>query len=164
MGLLHALKNFFGSPPLILRFGDLESGRAMVEGEVRAGDGEQLRSPLKSQPCVGFFYTAAHEVRSRSTQTMMKPLRSAEVFRAFGLEMDGGRIEAVPHHPGKFSQADHQALVSAGYAGFRAAEEVIPTRAKVRLYGILRKKDDAWTMEFQRVVVLSAGSRAKKKR
>lgn len=164
MGLLHALKKFFGSPPLIVRFADLESGRAMVEGEVRVGDVEPLRSPLKSQPCVGFFYTAAHEVRSRSTQTIMKPLRSAEVFCAFDLEMDGGRIEAVPSHPGDFSQADHQALVSAGYAGFRAAEEVIPPRSKVRMHGVLRKKGDTWTMEFQRVVVLSAGSRAKKKR
>jgi hypothetical protein len=164
MGLLHALKKFFGTAPLILRYGDLERGRAIVDGEVRVGDGEPLRSPIKGKPCVGFVYTAAHEVSSRSTQKMMRPLRSAEVFRGFGLEMDGGRIEAVPQHPGKFSQADHQALASASYAGFRAAEEVIPTRAKVRLHGVLRKKGDAWTLEFHRLVVLSDESRARKKR
>lgn len=163
MGLVTSIKKFFAQPKHIVRFDDLEAGPAILDGEVRAGDGEPLLSPIKSQACVAFVYTAAHKTPGRSTGMQDRPLRHAEGFRPFELELDGGRVDAVPQTPGTFTREDHQKLASAGYAQFHAEEQVVPPRARVRLRGTLKHKGGAWTLTYRRVELLKPEPGAKKK-
>lgn len=162
MAIFHAIKKFFAAPPLVVRFADLEPGRVVLEGEVRADDGH-LKSPLKGKPCVGFYYVATHQVPNRGNQAV-RPLRSAEVFHPFALALDGGRVLARPRTPGRFGAEDHQALLATGYAGFQAEEEIIPPRARVQVNGVVRRDGDTWTITFHRLAIVGGkGGRGKKR-
>jgi hypothetical protein len=162
MGLVTSIKKFFAQPKHITRFDELDAGPAVIDGDVRASDGEPLLSPIKSQACVAFVYRAAHKTPGRGAGMQDRPLRSAEGFRPFELELDGGRIEVVPQTPGDFTREDHQKLASAGYPRFHAEEVVVPLRARVRLRGTLKEKGGAWVLTFRRVEVLKPEPGAKK--
>ncbi|HVV85440.1 MAG TPA: hypothetical protein VHE35_20415 [Kofleriaceae bacterium] len=162
MGVLDSIKKLFKDPRLVTRFDDLEAGQLVVEGAVRLGDGEAMASPIKGQPCVAFFYTAAHQTPSRQASLQVRPLRHVEIFAPFELELDGGRIDAVPRVPGSFSREDHQKLAGAGYANFRATEEVVPPRTRVRVWGVARRHGDRWTLTYRRIEKLGAERKAGK--
>ena len=154
MGLLRSIKKLFADPKLIIRVEELESGPVVVDGAIRVGPGA-LTSPIKSQPCVAFFYTASHRVVGRAAQATERPLRNVEVFAPFELELEDGRLDAVPRVPGAFAAADHQELASSHYEGFRATEEIVPTRARVRLHGDARRKGETWVLTYRRLEILS---------
>lgn len=164
MGLVDAIKRFFAAPAVYGRFADLAPGRVILEGDVRTGERGTLSSPLKGAPCVAFFYTARYQSPSRGGALTLRPLRAVEGFHPFGLELDGGRVEAVPRTPGSFTQADHQALAANGYPGFTAEEELVGPRARVQVHGVLKRDGDTWTLTYHRLVRLDGKAGAKKKK
>ena len=164
MGLLRSIKKLFADPKLVTRVDAFESGPVVVDGAIRVDPTGALTSPIKSQPCVAFFYTASHRVVGRSAQATERPLRNVEVFAPFELELEDGRIDAVPRIPGAFTSADHQELASSHYQGFLATEEIVPTRARVRLHGDARRKGEAWVLTYRRLEILSKAKPGKGKR
>ena len=166
MGLVTAIKQLFADPKHVVRPDDLAAGPAVVDGDVRATTGEPLVSPIKGQACVAFVYTAAHKTPGRSTGLQDRPLRHVEGFRAFELELEGGRIDVVPQTTSTFTREDHQKLASAGYQQFHAEEQVVPLRARVRMRGTLKRKGDGWVLTYRRLELLKPepGGKAGKKK
>jgi hypothetical protein len=163
MGLLGSIKKLFAPPRLVARVDALEPGEVVVEGAVRLGDGEPLSSPIKGQPCVAFVYTATHSTPGRQASLTARPLRHAECFAPFELELDGGRVAAVPRVPGRFGRADHQKLAGAGYQHFQAGEQVVTARTRVRLWGVAKRQGDGWTITYRRLEKLGSDGKKPKR-
>ena len=157
MGLLASFKKLFAPPTLVTTFDRLVKGEVVIEGAVRphAEDGT-MPSPIKSQPCVAFFYTASYRSPGRQAGLTERPLRTVEVFWPFELELDGGRVEAVPRVAGAFTRDDHQKLASAGYAQFQAVEQVVTPRTRVRLWGVAKPTADGWVVTYRRIEKLGS--------
>jgi hypothetical protein len=165
MGLLASIKQLFAPPRLVTRLDDLAPGSVVIDGDVRLGADGPLASPIKGQPCVAFFYTATHRTPGRQAGMTERPLRTVEGFAPFELELDGGRIDAVPATPGSFDRDAHQKLAGAGYAQFQAAELIVAPRARVRLWGVAKRKDDRWIVTYRRIEKLAAdGKKPPRKR
>ena len=162
MALLDSIKKFFAAPKHVTRLDDVHAGELVVDGVVRLGAAGGLKSPIKSAPCVAFVYSASHKVTSRQAGLTERPLRTAERFCPFELELEGGRLDAIPRVPGDFDAEAHQALASKGYQGFAAAEEVVGARAHVRLRGVAKRAGDGWTLTYRKIEVLKTAAAAKK--
>ncbi len=162
MGLLQSIKKLFANPKHVVRTDDLEPGEVVVDGAVRVGAAGPLQSPIKSVPCVAFVYSASHRVTGRQAGLTERPLRHVEVFQPFALELEGGRIEAVPRVPGAFAREDHQELASHGYQGFIAAEELVTARARVRVRGVAKRSGDSWVVTYRKIEVLKDSGGKKK--
>jgi hypothetical protein len=159
MGIMRSIVKFLTNPKPVSTLAALEEGRAIIEGTVRKGSAGTLVSPVKGQPCVGFYYHAFHVVTSRAGQ-MARPLRTEERFHGFELELEDGRIVVQPRKPGTFTVEEHREMFSAGYEGFRATEEIIPLGTKVRLHGVAKKRDGSWTLTYANLEIIEMTVRA----
>lgn len=162
MGLVQTIKKLFAAPPHVVAVSDLEPGEVVIDGAVRLGASKGLSSPIKGQACVAFVYTAVHQTPGRQAGLTTRPLRTAEGFAPFELELTDGRVAAVPRVAGGFTRAQHQELASAGYHNFQAVEEVVPPRAKVRLRGVARRTDDGWTITYRKLELLGKADKGGK--
>lgn len=160
MGLMKAVVKFLTDPRPVSTLAALEGGRAAAEGIVRKSDEGFLSSPVKGQPCVAFYYQAIHLVGNRAGQMMPRRLRTEETYHAFDLELEDGRLRALPKKAARFGRDQHMALSSAGYQGFRATEQIIPLGTRVRIHGRARKVGDAWTFIYHKLEPIEATVRS----
>ncbi len=170
MNLFKSVVKFVSDATPVSRFDELEEGRAAADGVVRVGEAGEILSPVNSRPCVAFYYNAFAITGSGRGGFIPRKIRSAEVYGPFVLEMEGGRVLAVPEKSDAFAGEDHRALSGQGHENFRATEDLIALGAKVRLWGRVRREGDEVVLRYRKVEVLSralvpdSGAGRKKKR
>ena len=149
--VLRAIKTFIKDPEPISQFDEVVPGLNLVDGIVRIH--EPLRSPVRGQNCVAFFYRSFLVIEGGRAPAFHK-IKEAEVYAPFELEMEGGTIQVVPKKPGNFEHQDHQELNKKYGKNFQGTEEVVLPGAKVRLRGKVRKKKDKIVLEMKEIGVL----------
>ncbi|MDD5308766.1 MAG: hypothetical protein PHU25_15725 [Deltaproteobacteria bacterium] len=151
--LIRALKTFIKDPSPTGRFEEVSAGLHVLDGIVKVD--EPLRSPVRGQNCVAYFYSAILFVKSaRSPQPSMSKLRESQVYTAFTLVMDKGSVAIVPTRPGSFSREDHQRLAADYGTSFQAMEDVILPGARVRVWGKVRAAEGGPVMRMTKIQVL----------
>lgn len=159
MSLVNSFVKFLSDAKPVSTIDEMEEGRAAAEGIIRLGEDGPLISPVRGNPCIAFYYKAFHLVGSRAGQMMPRKLQTHEVYHSFDLELQDGRIHAVPKKPGDFSSDDHKALSGVGYEGFKAIEDLVSPGMRVRIYGTAKKQDERWVLQYSKLeVVEGAGS------
>jgi hypothetical protein len=153
--VLRAIKTFFKDPPAVGAIADVVPGLNIVEGIVKVA--EPLRSPVRGQNCVGYFYRSFLIIPAgaRNPMPTVHKLREAEVYGPFTLEMQGGALEVVPLNPGKFTREQHQALARDYVKDFQATEDLILPGARVRLRGKVKMVDGAPVLKMSSIHVLT---------
>jgi len=146
-----AIQNFFKNPQPVSAFDEVAAGAGIVDGIVRVE--EPLRSPVKGQNCVGFFYQAFAVTRGARMASQHK-LKQAEVYTTFELQMDGGAVEVEPARPGTFTLDDHRALAEQYGTSFHSTEEVVLPGARVRLKGKVRVADGRKVLKMKTLAIL----------
>jgi hypothetical protein len=150
---MRALKTFIKDPPPTGRFEEVGEGLHVLDGIVKVE--EPLRSPVRGQNCVAYFYHAILFVKSaRSPQPSMSKLRETQVYTPFTLLMDKGSVEIVPARPGSFSREEHQRLAADYRESFQAMEDVILPGARVRVWGKVTAGDGGPVMRMTKIHVL----------
>ena len=148
---MRAIKTFFKDPDPVGRLDEVVPGLNVVDGIARVE--EPLRSPVRGQNCLAFFYRSFLVIQGTRAPAIHK-LKQAEVYATFKLEMDGGALEVVPAKPGKLEQGAHQQLQKQYGKGFQGTEEVILPGARVRLKGKVRERDGVKTLKMKEITVL----------
>lgn len=132
-----AIQTFFKDPEPTENFQSIVPGINIIEGIAKID--EPMRSPVRGQGCVAYFYRSFLVMQSpRQPQPTIQKLKEAEVYAPFKLEMEGGAVEVIPAKPGKFTREMHQELGRQYGQKFQGVEEVILPGAKVRLKGKLK--------------------------
>ena len=149
--LLRAIKTFIKDPDPTPQFDEVVPGLNLVEGIARIQ--EPLRSPVRGQNCVAFFYRSFLVIVGGRTPAFHK-IKEAEVYAPFELEMEGGVLEVVPKKTEQFDHQDHQELGKKYGANFQGTEEVVLPGAKVRIRGKVRKVDGKLVMITNQIDVL----------
>jgi hypothetical protein len=149
--VFRAIKTFIKDPEPTDKLGDVVPGLNLVEGIVTMS--EPLRSPVRGQNCAAFTYRSYFIIEGGRAPAFHK-VKEAEVYSSFELEMDGGTLSVVPKKPGKFEQAEHQALQKKYGKDFQGVEEVILPGARVRLRGKVSKLDDELVLTMSEITVL----------
>jgi hypothetical protein len=149
--MLRSIKTFIRDPDPVDNIEEVEPGLNIVEGIVHVE--EPIRSPVKGQNCVAFFYRSFLIISGGRAPAMHK-LKQAEVYTNFKLEMTGGTLQVVPKTPGRFEQRDHQALQQQYGTGFQGIEEVVMPGARVRIRGKVKKQGDALVMVTKEITVI----------
>ncbi len=148
-----AISTFLKDPEPISRLADVASGLNIADGVIRVD--EPLRSPVKGQNCVAYFYRSFFVIPAgRSGQPAIHKLRQAEVYAPFHLEMEGGALPVVPAKPGTFTREKHQELARQYPQGFQGVEELVLPGARVRVRGKVRLRDGAPVMRMDELTVL----------
>jgi hypothetical protein len=153
--VLRAIKTFFKDPPAVSAIGDLVPGLNIVEGIVKVD--EPLRSPVRGQNCVGYFYRSFLMIPAgaRNPMPTMHKLKEAEVYGPFTLEMQGGSLPVAPASPGKFTREKHQELARQYVKDFQAVEDLILPGARVRLRGKVKLVGGEPQLLMSSIVVLT---------
>lgn len=148
---MRAIKTFFKDPEPTDKLDEVVPGVNVVDGIARVE--EPLRSPVRGQNCVAFFYRSFLVIQGRQAPTIHK-LKQAEVYAPFQLEMNGGALDVVPAKPGKLEHGTHQELGRRYGKGFQGIEEVILPGARVRLKGKVRERSGKLTLTMKEIAVL----------
>ena len=153
--MLRAIKTFFKDPPAVDSLEQVVPGLNIVEGIAKIAD--PLRSPVRGQNCVAYFYRSFLVIPpgGRNPAPTVHKLREAEVYGRFELEMKGGQLVVLPAKPGKFTREDHQALSREYVKNFQATEDLILPGARVRLRGNAKLVDGAMTLTMSSIVVIT---------
>ena len=153
--MLRAIKTFFKDPPTVDALADLVPGLNIVEGIIKAEN--PLRSPVRGQNCVAYFYRSFLVIppSGRNPMPTTHKIREAEVYGPFDLEVKGGLLPVAPAHPGKFTREDHQKLSREYIKDFHAVEDLILPGARVRLRGKVRFVDGAPAMTMSTITVIT---------
>jgi hypothetical protein len=149
--VLRAIKTFIKDPEPTSNFDDLCPGLNLIDGIARIN--EPLRSPVRGQNCVAFFYRSFLVIEGGRAPAFHK-IKEAEVYAPFELEMDGGTIEVVPKKPGTFEHQDHQELKKKYGKNFQGTEEIVLPGARVRLRGKVRKVGGKLLLNMNEIAVL----------
>lgn len=166
MGLGRSLIKFIMDPKPVSKMTEIEEGRVAVEGIVRLEENSQkLTSPVKGLPCVAYYYKAMYLRGSRGGQGYVSTkLRTAEVYSAFNLEVEGGIIKAIPKKSDPFTPDDHRVLTGSGYMGFKAIEDIISPGAHIRLWGDAKKDGDSFIIKFSKIEFIEPKADATKRK
>lgn len=157
--VLRSIRNFIKDPEPTSRLGEVLPGLNVVEGIARIA--EPLRSPVRGQNCVAFFYRSFLIIGGgRAPAPVYHKIKEAEVYAPFTLEMEGGPLEVVPKKPGKFGHADHQELSRKHGKEFQGMEEVILPGARVRLRGKVRKAGDKLVLTLTQITLMEKQAQA----
>jgi hypothetical protein len=154
--VLRAIKTFLKDPPAVDSLDQIVPGLNIVEGIIKVA--EPLRSPVRGQNCVAYFYRSFLVIPpgGRSPMPTVHKLREAEVYGPFELEMKGGSLKVLPARPGTFTREDHQALSRQYIKNFQATEDLILPGARVQLRGKARLVDGgAMAFTMTKIVVLA---------
>jgi hypothetical protein len=146
-----SIQTFFKDPEPVSRLEDVVPGANAVEGIARVE--EPLRSPVRGQNCVAYFYRSFLVIQGGRAPAIHK-LREAEVYTGFDLEMEGGTLEVRPAKPGKFTREEHQQLGKRYGKGFQGVEELVLPGARVRLRGKARREGDKLVLKMKEITVL----------
>lgn len=169
MGVLKSVVKFVADATPVSRLEEIEPGRAAAEGIVRLGEEGEILSPVNSRPCVAFYYRAFAVSTSGRGGFVPRKLRTCEVYHSFWLEMEGGRLRAVPAKTDSFTAEDHRALSGGPYENFRATEDLIAPGTRVRVWGKVKREDEGSVLRYTKIEVLgqpptAEGSPGRKKR
>lgn len=168
MNLVKALVKFVTDPKPVSTLEALEPGRAIIEGVAREAEEGTLISPVKSLPCLGYFYQAYCLIGGRSGQMMPQKLTTKTVYHSFEIELPDGRVRAVPKKSDDWTPEKHRSMASSGHNGFRAIEEVFSLGTRVKVFGVARREGDAWTLTYHKLERLTVqaepGQKKKKKK
>ena len=157
--MLRSIRNFIKDPEPTARFEEVLPGLNVAEGIAQIAD--PLRSPVRGQNCVAFFYRSFLMIPGgRSSPPAYHKIKETEAYAPFSLEMDGGVLEVVPKKPGKFGHADHQELARKYGKDFQGTEEVILPGARVRVRGTARKAGDKLVLTLTQVTLIEKQARA----
>ena len=148
-----AISTFFKDPEPTEKFEEVHPGVNIVDGIARVE--EPLRSPVRGQNCVGYFYRGFLVTQSpRQPMPSIQKMREAEVYAPFDLEMEGGTVHVIPAKSPKFDRDEHGDL-SRQYGGqYQATEEVILPGAKVRLRGKAKEVDGRMVLKMNLISVI----------
>jgi len=149
-----SIQTFFKDPDPTARFDEVVGGVNVVDGIARVE--EPLRSPVRGQNCVAYFYRSFLVIPSggRAPMPTIHKLKEAEVYAPFELEMEGGTISVHPAKPGKFTREDHQELGKQYGKQFQGTEDVILPGARVRLKGKVKEVDGKKVMKMTLISVI----------
>ena len=167
--MLRRLKTFIKDPAPTAKYEEVEPGLNIVEGIVRLV--EPIRSPVRGQGCVAFFYRSFLMITGGRAPAIHK-IKQVEVYAPFQLEMTGGALNVIPAKTTQFEQRDHQALQKQYGAQFQGVEEVILPGARVRVRGKVKVVDQNPVLTLKDIEVLDkkaapsvgTGGKRKKKR
>jgi hypothetical protein len=149
--MLRTIKTFIKDPEPVSKFEDVEPGLNIVEGIVRVE--EPIRSPVRGQNCVAFFYRSFFMITGGRAPTIHK-LKQAEVYTDFVLELEGGELDVVPSRKGKFEQRDHLELQKQYGSGFQGVEDVVLPGARVRVRGKAKQRGDRTELTLKDIEVI----------
>jgi hypothetical protein len=148
-----AISTFFKDPEPVSRLADVVPGLNIVHGIVRVD--EPLRSPVKGQNCVAYFYRSFLILQAgRAGQPGIHKLRQAEVYAPFHLELEGGALPVVPAKPGKFTREMHQELARQYGQQFHGVEDLVLPGARVRVRGKARVRDGSPVLLLDELTVI----------
>lgn len=173
MSLMKSFVKFVSDTKPVTRVDDLEEGRAGAEGVIHIGEDGPLISPVHGRHCVAFYYKAFHLVGARGGIPQPRKLRTEEVYHSFEIELEDGKIVAVPKKTDAFSADEHKELSGVGYDGFKAIEDLVSPGMRVRIFGTARQKDGRWVLTYTKLELVEdvpastpatpAGKKKKKK-
>ena len=146
-----SIQTFFKDPDPTERFDEVVPGLNVVDGIAKVD--EPLRSPVRGQNCVAYYYRSFLVITGGRAPAIHK-LKQAEVYAHFTLEMEGGTLEVVPAKKSKFDREMHQQLARQYPKGFQGTEEVILPGAKLRLKGKVIERDGQKTLKLKELTVL----------
>lgn len=149
--VLRSIKTFIKDPEPTAKREEVAPGLNIVDGIARIA--EPLRSPVRGQNCVAFFYRSFLVLTGGPAPAYHK-IKEAEVYAPFTLEMEGGSLEVMPKKPGTFSHQDHQDLSRKYGKEFQGVEEVILPGARVRLRGKVRQTGDRLVLTLKEITVI----------
>ncbi len=148
--VLDLLRRLFGGGKEVASFAELRPGKAVLRGTIKAGD-EQVRSPLKGLTCVAYYYRAAYKAQARG-KAVDRVLKDAEVYApSFGLALEGGTIRVVPPRGVALDPQEHRQLMSRGFPGFQATEQLIRPGTVVRLEGRVQREGEELVLRLRRI-------------
>jgi hypothetical protein len=148
------LKRFFSGPTEHTSLSEAPAGKVLLVGEVAAG-AEPLASPIEGKTCVAFHYRSTWEAPTRGA-AVTRLVEEAQVHApGFLLVLADARLRIVPPTGQTFGREDHQRLLNAAMPGFRATEELVKPRDRVRLHGRLHLGDDPW-LELDHIELIEA--------
>lgn len=145
------IKDFIKDPEPTDDLEAVSPGLNLVEGIARIE--EPLRSPVRGQNCIAYFYRSFLMIAEGRAPAIHK-LKEAEVYAPFDLEMKGGTLEVRPSKPGKFDREQHTELRRRYTKGFQAVEEVIMPGARVRVRGKVKRVDGKLVCTMKQIDVL----------
>jgi len=149
--VLRAVKTFIKDPEPTSKFDEVVPGLNIVDGIVRVKD--PLRSPVRGQNCVAFFYRSFLVITGGRAPAFHK-LKEAEVYTHFSLVMEGGDLKVVPAKPGKFERDEHLELGRKYGKEFQGVEEVILPGARVRLRGKAKNVSGELVFKMTEITVI----------
>ncbi|MFH1469522.1 MAG: hypothetical protein ABIO70_34375 [Pseudomonadota bacterium] len=157
--LTDLLKRFFSGPIEHTVLAEASAGKVMLVGAISPAD-DLLASPIEGKACVAFYYRSTWEAPTRGA-AITRLVEEAQVYApAFFVALEDARVRVVPQQSDSFGNQDHQRLLNAAMPGFRAAEQLIKPRDRVRLHGRLHLDGEPW-LELARVELLEAAPEAK---
>jgi hypothetical protein len=151
MNLVKTLVKFVTDPKPVSTLAALEPGRAILEGVAREGDDGTLISPVKSLPCLGYYYQAYCVIGNRSGQMQPQKLTTKEVYHSFVVELPDGRVHAVPKKTDEWTPEHHRSMAASGHQNFRAMEEVFSLGTRVKVFGVAKRDGDEWTLTYHKI-------------
>ena len=88
---------------------------------------------------------------------MPRALETHEVYHSFALELEGGKIKAIPKKSEQFDAAEHKKLSGTGYEGFKAIEDLVQAGTRVKIFGTAKQEGDGWVLHYTKLEVAEAG-------
>ncbi len=146
-----SIKDFIKDPEPTASFDEVSPGLNLAEGIVHVD--EPLRSPVRGQNCVAYFYRS-FLVMTEGRAPAIHKLKEAEVYAPFELQMDGGTLEVIPAKPGRFDRSDHTDLQRRYTKGFQATEEIIMPGARVRVRGKVKRLEGRLVCKMTQIDVI----------
>ena len=167
--MLRAIKTFIKDPSPTSKYNEVVPGLNVVEGIVRVV--ELIRSPVRGQGCVAFFYRSFLMITGGRAPAIHK-IKQVEVYTSFEMEMEGGTLSVVPSKTVSFEQRDHQALQKQYGPKLQGVEEVVLPGARVRVRGKAKYAGDKLELRLKEIEVLekqaaqndTTGKRKKRKK
>lgn len=149
--MLRAVKTFLRDPAPTANYEDVVPGLNIVEGIVKVD--EPLRSPVRGQNCVAFFYRSFLVISGGRAPAIHK-LKEAAVYTPFTLEMAGGNLSVIPSKTDKFTHGDHQDLGRQYGKDFQGVEEIILPGARVQLRGNAKKEHGQLILRLKEITII----------
>ncbi len=149
--MFRSISTFIKDPLPTDRYEEVEPGLNILDGVARIE--EPLRSPVRGENCVAFFYRSFFLMTEGRAPATHK-IKETEAYAPFELEMDGGTISVQPPNSKPFGHQDHQALQQQYGKEFQGVEDTIRPGDRVRLRGKIKKSDGKFVMKMKSITVI----------
>ena len=126
---------------------ELREGSASVFG-VAHSESPEL-SPFRGRRCVAYVYRVLRMVQTRGGSAP-SVVRERTFHSSFELKLSDGTV--LTAHPKKSSnpitKEEHTAMISSGEEGIFFDESVVPVGNRVRLSGMVLKREGGWSIRY----------------